>query len=230
MDNSIFLAEQFTDRTLIESVLASFYILDYGYIKTVNTDKTVDVIHAKRLKTLTGKNLPQTETKGLEVLTIAGSGFSIQFDYKKGDKVLLLGLKDYIPKTEDVNTATETTNYMHYTRETLKAIPLCVFNDEAKVQIKIEEGMMDVETKDLLKLDGDDNGGLVIGPELKTQLGYLTNRVDTIISALENSPTAAQDGGATYKAAITTALQAIPNKEDFSNIESDKVKHGKGAS
>lgn len=142
--NSVFGAEKFNDRSLIESLVASFYILDYGYIKTVNPDKTVDVVHAKRLKAYTGKSLNPTTTKGLEVLTIAGAGFSVQFDYKAGDKVLLLGLKDYVQKTKDVTSATETTSYLHYSRETMKALPLCVFNDKAKVVIKIENGKLTI--------------------------------------------------------------------------------------
>ena len=144
MNNSIFAAERYNDRNLIESIVSSFFILDYGYIKTVNTDKTVDVIHAMRLKTYTGDSLKPTLTKGLEVLTIAGAGFSVQFDYKAGDKVLLLGLKDYVPKTKDVTSATETTSYLHYSRETMKALPLCVFNSDAKVQIKVENGKLTI--------------------------------------------------------------------------------------
>ena len=155
MANSIFLAEKYTDRDLLESVLQSFYIVDYGYIKKVNTDKTIDVVHAKRLKTYSGQNLPQTETKEIEMLTLSGSGFAVQFDYKKGDKVLLLGLKDFRPKAAEVSTATETTNYLHYTRETIKALPLCVFNDDAKVVVKIENGDMAVDTQGKIKLNGD---------------------------------------------------------------------------
>lgn len=144
MRNSIFLGEKLTDKDLIKSILASHFIIDYGFIKKVNADKTVDVTHAKQLKTLDGKTLPATVTTGVEVLTIAGAGFSINFDYKKGDKVLLLGLKDFVPKVEDVTSATETTAYLHYSRETLKAIPLCVFNDKAKVQIKVEDGKLTI--------------------------------------------------------------------------------------
>lgn len=142
--NSVFLNEKLTERSLVESILASHYILDYGFIKKVNDDKTVDVTHAKQLKTYDGQTLKATVTTGVEVLTIAGGGFSIKFDYKKGDKVLLLGLKDFIPKVEEVTSATETTAYIHYARETIKAIPLCVFSDKAKVQIKIEDGKLTI--------------------------------------------------------------------------------------
>lgn len=155
--SSVFLGQQYTDRSLVESILASFYILDYGYIKTVNPDKTIDVIHAKRLKTMDGKTLNPTTTKGIEVLTVAGAGFSINFDYKKGDKVLLLGLKDYVPKTNAVTTATETKSYQHYSRETLKAIPLCVFNDQAQVTVKVEDGTMKVQTAKDTELNASQN-------------------------------------------------------------------------
>lgn len=144
MDN-IFESERFTDRNLIESILTSFYIVDYGFIKKVNVDKTVDVVHAKILKTMRGESLRPTTTKALEVLTISCGGFALQMDYKPGDKVLLLGLKDYVPKTQQVAMATETTTYLHYTRETMKALPLCVFNNLAKVKIQAENGTLKID-------------------------------------------------------------------------------------
>lgn len=179
--NSVFGAEKFNDRSLIESLVASFYILDYGYIKTVNPDKTVDVVHAKRLKAYNGKTLNPTTTKGLEVLTLAGSGFSLQIDYKAGDKVLLLGLKDYVPKTEDVTSATETTSYLHYSRETMKALPLCVFNDEAKVQIVVQNGDLDVKTNGKIKLNGDSKQ-LVTWSELNDALSQFLTQLTTSLS------------------------------------------------
>lgn len=142
--NSPFYGQTYTERTLIESILASHYIVDYGFIKSVNPDKTIDVTHAKQLKTLDGQSLKATVTKNVEVLTLCGGGFSFNFDYKKGDKVLLLGLKDYVPKVEDVTSATETTAYLHYSRETIKAIPLCIFSDKAKVQVKVENGKLTI--------------------------------------------------------------------------------------
>lgn len=155
MGNSVFLSERLTERTLIESIISSFYILDYGFIKKVNADQTIDVTHAKQLKTLDGKTLKATVTTGIEVLTVCGGGFSFKFDYKKGDKVLLLGLKDYVPKVEEVTSATETTTYLHYTRETFKALPLCVFSDEAKVKIEVEDGSLTLTTNKDTNIDVD---------------------------------------------------------------------------
>jgi len=79
-----------------------------------------------------------------------------------------------------------------------------------------------------VELFGEDAGGLVKAKELERQLNKLTARVDGIMSALRNSATAAQDGGAAYKAQIVAALAAIVDKEDFTNLESEKVFHGTG--
>ena len=81
-----------------------------------------------------------------------------------------------------------------------------------------------------VELNGKQNGGVIMAAELKKQLAVLTARTDAVYNALQNSPTAAQDGGAAYKAAIVTALSAVTQKEDFSNIESDKAFHGTGVS
>jgi phage gp45-like len=89
-------------------------------------------------------------------------------------------------------------------------------------------GWIVVREKGEVELFGTDAGGVVKAGELKTQLDKLTARVDGIIDALNNSPTAAQDGGSTYKAAVVAALALLINKEDFSNLESEKVLHGTG--
>jgi phage gp45-like len=79
-----------------------------------------------------------------------------------------------------------------------------------------------------VELFGIDAGGIVKAAELKSQLNKLSARVDGVINALKNSQTAVQDGGATYKAQIVAALAALVDKEDFSNLESEKVLHGTG--
>ena len=79
-----------------------------------------------------------------------------------------------------------------------------------------------------VELFGKDLGGVIKVDALVKQLAFLTARVDGIMNALRSSPTAPNDGGSTYRAGITSALNAIANKEDFSNIASDKVFHGSG--
>lgn len=214
-------ATSLSTKDLITSIINDYFILDYGYINKVNPDKTVNITHACKPVMLDGTELNETVTKNVEVLTLSMQGFCFDFDIKAGDKVLILGLKDYIDTVADIEKAEAPKAFIHYSRSCLKVIPLCTISDEAKVIVKVKDG--------LLSFCGDDSGGLVVAPELTAQLAKLTNRVDTIINALENSPTTAQDGGAAYKAGIISTLNTITQKEDFSKIESEKVFHGTGA-
>lgn len=143
--NTILDSIHYTDRTLIEAIVASFYIVDYAFVTDVNTDGTINVTHAKLLKGRNGENFKPTKTNDIELLTLSGKGFSIKLDIKKGDGVLLLGLKNYVPTVKDINTATESEFFVHYSRETLKALPLCVFNDDAKIKIEIDDGNLNIQ-------------------------------------------------------------------------------------
>lgn len=78
-----------------------------------------------------------------------------------------------------------------------------------------------------ITLNGGKNGGLVIVAELVKQLDKLTARVDGILDAI-NSPTVVatpQDGGEVLWGLFQTEIAKIVEKEDFSEIENDKVKH-----
>lgn len=139
-------AQSITDRDLISSVVNSFYIVDYGFVTAVNTDGSVNVTHAKRAVTRYGKTLPEVKTDNVQVLTFSGAGFSLKPDVKKGDKVLLLGLKDYVEDVADIASSSETEVFLHYSRETMKALPLCVFNSQAKIQIELKDGDINLST------------------------------------------------------------------------------------
>ena len=144
-----------SEKDLITNILNNFFIVDYGYINKVNADKTVNVTHAAKPVLLDGTELGETTTDNVEILTISGAGFSIQWDYKAGDKVLLLGLKDYIPNVDKVSKAEVPKVFLHYDRTTIKAIPLCIFSDKAKVQIAVKDGDLDVKTQKKIKLNGE---------------------------------------------------------------------------
>ena len=135
---------RFTDRDLIEAIVSNFFIVDYGIVKEVNADSTINVLHAKKLKTMNGEALGEMETKNVEVLTLSGSGFALIWDIQKGDKVLLLGLKNSVEKTGTITEPQETSSYLHYSRETLKALPLCVFSDKARVKAEVKKGKLSI--------------------------------------------------------------------------------------
>lgn len=131
---------QFTDRDLIEKIVESYYIVDYGFVSKVADNGTVDVVHAKKLVTMDGQELPETETHGIELLTLACGEFSIKLTPKVGDNVLLLGLKNYVEGTGKINHATANDVFLHYQQNTMKALPLAMFNDDAKIKIEIDGG------------------------------------------------------------------------------------------
>lgn len=172
--NELVLAQKFTDRSLIEAVVNSYFILDYGIISKVNGDKTVNVTHAKIQELSDGTKLPALETKNLEVLTFSTTGFSLNPDVKAGDKVLLLGLKDYVPNVKEVKGAENQTAYLHYKRDGMKVLPLCVFNADAKIKIECADGNMQV-TANKIELNGNDKQ-FVTWAELNSALqGFITD-------------------------------------------------------
>lgn len=72
---------------------------------------------------------------------------------------------------------------------------------------------------------GGTNGGMCIVPELQSQLGKLSARVDALYDMVSNGTTAAQDGGAALLAGFKTTLALVTQTEDFSGIENEKLKH-----
>lgn len=166
----------FSDRDLITGLLASFYILDYGFISRVNADGTINVTHAKRQVTTEDVELPETVSKNIEVLTLSGKGFSVQWDIQEGDQVLLLGLKDYIQQVAKVTKSTKQDAFIHYTRDTMKALPLSVFNNQTKVVVKAHGGTLSIDTEKKIELNGK-TSHLVTYEELK-------QAIDTFMAAL----------------------------------------------
>ena len=77
-----------------------------------------------------------------------------------------------------------------------------------------------------VEIRGGDLGGLIKIEELKSELAKLTARVDDIISAINGGVPVAADGGVALQTSIKTALALIIDKENFTNMENEKVKHG----
>lgn len=76
-----------------------------------------------------------------------------------------------------------------------------------------------------IEINGGGNGGFAIVPELRAQLEKMTARIDALYNAVQNSAVGSADGGATFKTNMIAILSAIADKEDFSAIENEKIKH-----
>ena len=107
------------ERDLIENILATSFILDLGIVTAVHGGgASVDVQHAIQLNKL-GTTLPPTVTKNVEVVWPFPGNWSLT----QGDIVLLVGMKDFL-KTAYATAPGPTDIPLHYSQETMKAIPL----------------------------------------------------------------------------------------------------------
>lgn len=198
-------ALRLTDRDLIDSVIASYAIVDYGFVDKVNDDDTIDVVHAKKPMTVNGETLKELKTKKIEVLTFSCAEMAISFKPKKGDKVLLLGLKDYVKESGEVTEATEMSVFLHYSRETMKALPLSAFSDNAKIRIEADAGTLKVDADKQIELNGSDKQ-FVTWAELNDALTTFTNALNTHTHPVTG---ATPSGSAAPMAAAPTAPMTI---------------------
>ena len=202
-----------TDRDLIDSVIASYAIVDYGFVDKVNDDDTIDVVHAKKPMTVNGETLKELKTKKIEVLTFSCAEMAISFKPKKGDKVLLLGLKDYVKESGEVTEATEMSVFLHYSRETMKALPLSAFSGSAKIRIEADNGTLKVDTNKNIELNGKDKQ-FVTWAELNDALSEFTEALN------KHKHTGVQTGSG------SSGAPASPMTIDISNAKTTKVLTG----
>ncbi len=100
-------------------------------------------------------------------------------------------------------------------------------NDRQAVILKYSEiTKIAFNTGEVIYNDGN-FGGLVKINELKSQLEKMTGRIDKIIEAINSGKPAigSADGGSALLTTIKTGLLKITSKEDFCNIEDEKIKH-----
>lgn len=231
--------EQLPLFTALSGFVNKTNYINIGVITKVHDENYVDV--SLYYTNSTGE---QTVMQAVRLLHIGTTKCKLLITPAVGDNVLLLCPRDFIEKLEYNKKPTEGENsYLPYGNINMCGILIREEGDDnVKTTVSINEnGDINIETEGnisatsdkTITFDGDGYGGLCKTQELKTQLDRLSARVDNIIDALENSKTAAEDGGATYKAGIKTIIDTYSElnpKEDFSQIESDKVKHGDGSS
>jgi hypothetical protein len=76
----------------------------------------------------------------------------------------------------------------------------------------------------LLTMNGDQHGGIVIAPELVTQINKNTAVLEAIKTAFSSWAAVPNDGGAALKA-LSSAFVDLETA-DLSNIENSAIKHG----
>lgn len=97
------------------------------------------------------------------------------------------------------------------------------FSEVEEIEGKIGE-ITFLANADGIQLNGDDFGGLVKAPELKTQVDKNTQLLESIKTAFNSWVTSPADGGAALKT-LSAQFVGLPTA-DLNNIENPKVKHG----
>lgn len=228
--------EQMPLNTAISGFINKTNYINIGVISKVHNENYVDV----KLYYINSTG-EESVIHAVRLLHIGTTKCKLNITPAVGDNVLLLCPKDFI-ETVEYNRKPEKgkTCYLPYGDTNMCGVLIKDESDDnVKTAIKIdEEGTISVETegdisvdsKKTVTIDGDGFGGLCKTPELKKQLDILTGRLDSVINGIKNATVTPQDGGASFKSGIIASIEAYTQKEDFSQIENNKIKHGNGSS
>lgn len=224
---SVYQAIGLTDKNVIESIINSYFFIDYGFVSEVNGDGTINVTHAKFLVGDTGQQLEATVTKNIEVLTFSTKGISFKYSITQGDKVLLLGLKNRVKNIKDVTIATQQSTPTHYSRDTIKAVPFGIFDENANVRIDTTEDLkittslnVIINSDQNIELNGN-NKAFVTYAELNQALQQLWSVIKTHTHTVATAGTAAAQSG-TASPSTELASQTL----DISASETKTIKTG----
>jgi hypothetical protein len=227
MTPSLYNAFSFTERNVIESIINNYFFIDYGFVESVNGDGTINVAHAKFLMAETGAQLEATRTKNIEVLTFSTKEISFKYKIAQGDKVLLLGLKNKVEKVEDVTIATKQTIPLHYNRDTLKAIPFGIFDENAKVQIDTTEDF-NIKTSANVIINSDKNIELNGNNKSFVTYAELNQALQTVWTAIQShTHQVATTGTAVAQSGTAAPSTSLTSQTlDISASETKTIKTG----
>jgi hypothetical protein len=154
------------------------------------------------------------------------TGVNLQADQNGEDGVVLFPAKDsYVvvgflnPSVACVVLTTKITKVILTTEK------VAIEVTDQTAEIKINDGsVLKLEDGKVTFNDGSET--MINGNELKTQLQTMSGRIDAIINAISSAPIAPMDGGATFKGALVASLAPhLANKENFTQIVDDNIKH-----
>jgi hypothetical protein len=178
---------QITERERIMSHLLNCYVVDVGFIKSIESDKKfVEVTHANILQVYdelsnTYKLQNETVTKHVEVLYLGSSYYQEIFDLAVGDVGLLLGTVAYVEKMRDVTVAKQSEHISNYQQENLKFLPIAN-NQTPKIKKYIDsQNTKETETFDsawgnIVITKGITGVKIVVNNNLTFFMDYATNK------------------------------------------------------
>ena len=183
--------------------------------------RTIDCSPIDESAPLVGVNLQADQSQEVGVVAIPVEGSSVVVGFLSAAVAVVLlttEVEKVIVTVGDTETVVEDNN-------------VTLTTDKVTVEIKDKTAKIDVDGT-TVEFDGTTttfNGGtetMANATELQKQLNTMSGRIDAIINAITSAGIAAMDGGATIKGALVAALAPhLSNKENFSQMIDDKIKH-----
>ena len=231
--------EQMPIYTALKGFINSINYINIGVISKVHDENYVDV--NLYYKDNTGKKVT---IQAVRLLHIGTTKCKLSITPAVGDNILLLCPKDFI-ETLEYNRTPEKCESSFLPYGDINTCGILIREegtDNVKTTVSINEngdisitteGSISASSEKTISFDGDSFGGLCKTQELKTQLDILSGRLDSVVNGIKSAVPTPQDGGAALQTQIKTSIETYEQasgKEDFSEIESDKVLHGDGSS
>ena len=183
--------------------------------------RTIDCTPIDEGAPLLGVNLQADQEQEVGVVQFPAEGSDVVVAFLSAN-VAVVVLATEITKTILTIGDTETIVEDNSVTLTTKSVSVEVKDKTAKIDVDGTTVEFDGNTTTF-------NGGsetMANATNLKQQLTTMSGRIDAIINAISSAPVAPLDGGATFKASMAATLAPhLANKENFSQMIDDKIKH-----
>lgn len=191
-------------------------------VDAVNEDaRTIDCTPIDEGAPLLGVNLQADQEQEVGVVQFPAEGSDVVVAFLSANVAVV------VLTTEVTKTMLTVGN----TEAVVEDNSVTLATEKVSVEVKDKTAKIDVDGT-TVEFDGNTttfNGGsetMANATDLKNQLTKMSGRIDAIINAISSAPVAPMDGGATFKASLSATLAPhLANKENFSQIVDDKIKH-----
>lgn len=191
-------------------------------VDAVNEDaRTIDCTPIDEGAPLLGVNLQADQEQEVGVVQFPAEGSDVVVAFLSANVAVV------VLTTEVTKTILTVGN----TEAVVEDNSVTLATEKVSVEVKDKTAKIDVDGT-TVEFDGSTttfNGGsetMANATDLKKQLTTMSGRIDAIINAISSAPVAPMDGGATFKASLSATLAPhLTNKENFSQIVDDKIKH-----
>lgn len=191
-------------------------------VDAVNEDaRTIDCTPIDEGAPLLGVNLQADQEQEVGVVQFPAEGSDVVVAFLSANVAIV------VLTTEVTKTMLTVGN----TEAVVEDNSVTLATEKVSVEVKDKTAKIDVDGT-TVEFDGNTttfNGGsetMANATDLKNQLTKMSGRIDAIINAISSAPIAPMDGGATFKASLSATLAPhLANKENFSQMIDDKIKH-----